>query len=165
LEKAYELRNNPTFISQNLFLDTFRIAKDTSVSSDLGIARFAYFQMDIAKSEAKVFQVIVLASLLLLPAVAVIHFPTTFMNGTVCGLSNKCNVVSTLVCECAVRISGWHAMLFESRAIPADVALKYDPNVAKNIGPGFIQLWEPWAYLAVTVIAVCSAIWCITVIF
>jgi hypothetical protein len=67
--------------------------------------------------------------------------------------------------DCAVRISGWHAMLFESRAISADVALKYDPNVAKNIGPGFVQLWEPWPYLAVTVIAVCSAIWCMTAIF
>jgi len=26
LEKVHKLRNNPTFISQNLFLDSFRVA-------------------------------------------------------------------------------------------------------------------------------------------
>jgi uncharacterized integral membrane protein len=129
------------------------------------LPRFADFQLDTNKAEAKAFQVIMLVSLLLLPAVAVIHFLATFMNGTVCGLSNFCNAASTFSCDCAVRISGWHAMLFEPRTIPADIALKYDPNVAKNIGPGFVQLWEPWTYLMVTVIAVCSAIWCITAVF
>jgi hypothetical protein len=127
--------------------------------------RFADFRLETNKAEAKAFQVIMLVSLLLLPTAAVIHFLATFMNGTVCGLSSLCNGASTLGCECAVRISGWHAMLFESQTIPASITLKYDPNVAKNIGPGFVLPWEPWAYLIITVIAVCSVIWCMTAIF
>jgi hypothetical protein len=93
------------------FLANFRFADDTGVRIALGIARFSDFQLDTAKSEAKAFQVIMLVSLLLLPAVVVIRFLTTFMNGTVFGLSNKCNAVSMLG-ECAVRISAWHATLF-----------------------------------------------------
>jgi hypothetical protein len=120
------------------------------------LPRFGDFELDTTKADAKAFQVVMFVALLLLPAIALIHFLTTFMDGTVCGISKKCTAASAIDCECVVRISGWHAMLFELRQIPADVVLKYDPNVEKNIGPGFAQLWEPWGYLIITFLAVCS---------
>jgi hypothetical protein len=49
--------------------------------------------------------------------------------------------------------------------VTAGASPKYDPNKEKNIGPDFIQLWEPWAYLGITVTALGFVIWTLVAIF
>lgn len=111
--------------------------------------RFGDFSLDTRKREAKAFQVIMLCVLLLLPAVGAVHFQTTFANGAVRAVPNDCAVSRAPPCGHAP--SGWNEMFFKRRQVTATASLKYVPNKEKNIGPDFIQLWEPWAYLGITV--------------
>lgn len=127
--------------------------------------RFGDFELNIAQGDAKAFQIIMLFLFLLLPTAGVIHFQSTFLSGTVCGVPKNCKPDTAVPCTCRVRISGWHAMLFESPAVPPGIVLKYDPNMAKDVGPEFIQLWQPWTYLFIALVSVCAVIWCAVAVF
>ena len=54
------------------------------------LPRFGDFELDVEQADAKAFQVIMLVSLLLLPTIGMVHFQTTFFEGTACGLPNNC---------------------------------------------------------------------------
>jgi hypothetical protein len=56
-------------------------------------------------------------------------------------------------------------MFLKWRQVTPGASLKYDPNKEKNIGPDFIQLWEPWAYINIAVTALGFVIWALVAIF
>ena len=140
-------------------------ARSPKTSWENRLPRFGDFELDFLKPDAKAFQVIMLAVLLILPAAGMIHFQDTFLSGTVAGIHADGTAALSPDGKCLVCISGWRAMLSESRQVPSGVSLKYDPNAAKNIGPEFIQLWEPWAYLVIAAISVASVLWSMMAIF
>jgi hypothetical protein len=127
------------------------------------LPRFGDFPLDTTKRDAKAFQVVMLCVMLLLPAVGAVHFQTTFVNGTVREVPNDCAV--SRAPSCGHAFSGWKEMFLKPRQVTAGAALKYDPNKEKNIGPDFIQLWEPWAYLVITVTALGFVLWALTAVF
>lgn len=137
------------------------------------LPHFGDFKLDSSMRDAKAFQVIMLTALLLVPAAGIVHFELTFMSGTVCERLHDCDSTPEasgsskpkVSCDCLDKFSGWSAMLFHRHNVQPGAEWKYDPDSAKKAAPDFIQLWQPWSYLAITALALGTLVWSLVAVF
>jgi hypothetical protein len=99
------------------------------------LPRCGDFSLDTSKRDAQAFQVIMLCVMRLLPAFGVVHFQTTFVDGTIREVPNDCAVSQAR--SCGHVFSGWQEMFFKRRQATAGASLKYDPNKEIKHRPRF----------------------------
>lgn len=57
-------------------------------------------------------------------------------------------------------------MLFHApKVASANRRLVYDPDLSKDIGPSFIPIWEPWAFLILSFVTILFGIWSLLGVF
>ena len=57
-------------------------------------------------------------------------------------------------------------MLFHAPKVAnAERRFVYDPDLSKDIAPSFVPIWEPWAFLLLSVVTICFGIWSLLGVF
>jgi predicted Rossmann-fold nucleotide-binding protein len=128
------------------------------------LPRFGNFELNTSQSEAKAFQAVALCIFLLVPSIGVIHFQKKFLEGSVYTLMDNCTpAAANAYCRSKTPvISGWKEMLFSSaKGTHASSRLLYDPDLSKDIAPGFIPLMEPWSLLGSSAVTLFFVMWSI----
>ncbi len=111
------------------------------------IPRFVDFDLDFSDRLAKLFQLVMLALFLILPAVGICHFQQTMMDGRACEVSTDGRPLmfhGTQRWEC---VSGWHGLLFGERPFPWGEAIRYDPSADGKSGMSYNQPLVAWLCL------------------
>jgi hypothetical protein len=122
------------------------------------IPRFVDFDLDFSDKIAKVFQLVMLALLLVLPAVGICHFQLTMMDGRACEVSKDGRPLmfpGTQKWEC---VSGWHGLLLEERPFPRGEAIRYDPSADGKFGMSYSQPLVAWLCLFSSTLAIASVL-------